>query len=89
MVFGFGSGSGTCDTATLEQIMTRIRQKQAQLDYLRSQEAVNPQEYERMKNQILQELEQDINALAQCLRTIPKDPNKLKQEILTVTMKPF
>ena len=89
MVFGFTSGNGACDTATLEQIMTRIRQKQAQLEYLRSQESINPQEYERMKNQILSELEQDINALAQCLRTIPKDPNKLKQEILTVNMRPF
>ena len=84
MVFGFGAGSGACDATTLEQIMNRIRQKQAQLEYLKSQEAVNPVEYEKMKNQLLSELDAEMNNLAACLRTIPKDPAKLRQQILGV-----
>jgi len=80
-VFGF-SGGGGCDVNTLEQIMNRIRQKQAQIEYLKSQEAVNPVEYEKMKAQLLSELDHEMDALAQCLRTIPKDSKQLRQQLL-------
>lgn len=80
MVFGLSGGG--CDPNTLEQIMNRIRQKQAQLEYLKSQESVNPVEYEKMKAQLLSELDNEVEALSKCLRTIPKDSKQLRQQIL-------
>jgi len=86
MVFGFGSTGGACDVNTLEQIMNNIRSKQAQLEYLRQQDSINPQEYERMKSQIQRELSHELENLAACLRTIPKDPSKLSQQIVGVNL---
>lgn len=81
MVFGL-SGGGGCDANTLEQILNRIRTKQAQLEYLKSQESVNPVEYEKMKSQLLSEIDTDLEALSRCLRAIPKDAKQLKEQIL-------
>ena len=81
MVFGL-SGNNGCDANTLEQIMNRVRTKQAQLEYLKSQEAVNPVEYEKMKDQILSEIDNDLEALSRCLRTIPKDSKQLRDQII-------
>jgi len=78
----FGMSGGGCDANTLEQLMNRIRTKQAQLEYLKSQESVNPVEYEKMKSQLLAEIDTDLEALSRCLRTIPKDPKQLREQIL-------
>lgn len=82
MVFGFGTNGGSCDVNTLEQIMNNIRTKQAQLQYLQQQDSINPQEYERMKSQIQHELSRELESLAACLRTIPKDPSKLSEQVI-------
>lgn len=82
MVFGLG-GSGCSrpgDVNYVRNLIDKLAETKAKIDWLRQQESINPQEYERMLQQYKVEAETIARELAACVRTVPGDPRKILEQ---------